>query len=144
MPLAIVAMGIIFNLVNSYMIGGWLFYVSPQNMYPVSWLWSPLFILGTVIFFAGMAINWHSDHIIRNLRKPGDTRHYIPRGRVTRYSPGALADWLSPYGLSRIWHLVPANFMPVTKRNLAMNIVNLKENTYFHFYINVECQMCNV
>lgn len=89
MPLAIVAMGIIFNLVNSYMIGGWLFYVSPQDMYPVSWLWGPLFILGTVIFFAGMAINWHSDHIIRNLRKPGDTRHYIPRGGFYRYVTSA-------------------------------------------------------
>lgn len=89
MPLAIVAMGIIFNLVNSYMIGGWLFYVSPQDMYPVSWLWSPLFILGSVIFFAGMAINWHSDHIIRNLRKPGDTRHYIPRGGLYRYVTSA-------------------------------------------------------
>ena len=31
MPLSIVAMGVTFNLINSYMIGGWLFYVSPQG-----------------------------------------------------------------------------------------------------------------
>ena len=70
MPLAIVVMGILFNLINAYMIGGWLFYVAPEGMYKVSWLWSPLFIIGSAVFFTGMAINWHSDHIIRNLRKP--------------------------------------------------------------------------
>lgn len=89
MPVAIMLMGITFNLVNAYMIGGWFFYVAPADRYPVSWLWSPLFIIGTVIFFAGMAINWHSDYIIRHLRKPGDTRHYIPRGGMFRYVTSA-------------------------------------------------------
>ena len=47
---------------------------------------------------AGMAVNLHSDHIIRNLRKPGDTRHYIPRGGMFRYVSSAnyfveLLEW---------------------------------------------------
>ncbi len=50
MPLVIIICGVVFNIINAYMIGGWLFYVSPADTYPVSWLWSPLFILGTVIF----------------------------------------------------------------------------------------------
>ena len=70
MPLAVVAMGVVFNLVNAYMIGGWLFYVSPVDTYGTSWLYSPLFILGTVIFIIGMIININSDSIIRKLRKP--------------------------------------------------------------------------
>ena len=49
------------------------------------WLWSPQFIAGTLIFFAGMGINIQSDSIVRSLRKPGDTRHYIPRGGMYRY-----------------------------------------------------------
>lgn len=89
MPLAIIAMGMIFNTINAYLIGGWLFYITPAGYYPVSWLYSPLFIMGTAIFFLGMGINWHSDHVIRNLRQPGDTRHYIPRRGLYRFVAAA-------------------------------------------------------
>lgn len=90
MPLSVILMGITFNTLNAYMIGGWLFYVSPVAYYGgVSWLMSPMFIVGCVIFFVGMAINWHSDYIIRHLRKPGDTGHYIPRGGMFRYVTSA-------------------------------------------------------
>lgn len=90
MPLSVILMGVTFNTLNAYMIGGWLFYVSPMDYYGgVSWLMSPMFIVGCVIFFVGMAINWHSDYIIRHLRKPGDTGHYIPRGGMFRYVTSA-------------------------------------------------------
>ncbi len=90
MPLSVILMGVTFNTLNAYMIGGWLFYVSPVDYYGgVSWLMSPMFIVGCVIFFVGMAINWHSDYIIRHLRKPGDTGHYIPRGGMFRYVTSA-------------------------------------------------------
>lgn len=100
MPLSIILSGVTFNLLNAYMIGGWFFYLTPpQENYTTSWLWSPLFILGSVIFFAGMAINIHSDHIIRSLRKPGDTGHYIPKGGMFRYVTsanylGELTEWV--------------------------------------------------
>lgn len=108
MPLLIVALGFTFNLINAYMIGGWLFYVSPEGLYGVSWLYSPLFILGTVIFLTGMAININSDHIIRNLRSPGDSRHYIPRGGMYKYVTGAnyfgeLTEWLGFAILTWSW-----------------------------------------
>lgn len=90
MPLSVILMGVTFNTLNAYMIGGWLFYVSPVDYYGgVSWLMSPMFIVGCVIFFVGMAINWHSDYIIRHLRKPGDTGYYIPRGGMFRYVTSA-------------------------------------------------------
>lgn len=122
MPLAIIAMGVVFNLVNAYMIGGWLFYVAPADAYPVSWLWSPLFILGTVLFFSGMAINWNSDHIIRNLRKPGDTRHYIPRGGFYRYVTSAnyFGEFLEWTGYAVLtWSLGGVAFAVWTFANLA-------------------------
>ena len=31
----------------------------------------------------------HSDHIIRHLRKPGDTGHYLPKGGMFRYVSSA-------------------------------------------------------
>lgn len=90
MPLSVILMGVTFNTLNAYMIGGWLFYVSPVDYYGgVSWLMSPMFIVGCVMFFVGMAINWHSDYIIRHLRKPGDTGHYIPRGGMFSYVTSA-------------------------------------------------------
>ena len=32
------------------------------------------------MFFVGMAINIHSDHILRNLRRPGESGYKIPKG----------------------------------------------------------------
>lgn len=80
MPLSIIFMGFFFNLINAYMQGGWLFFVSPEQ-YGLDWLWSPQFIIGTVIFFAGMVINMQSDIIIRNLRTDKlDNNYYLPTG----------------------------------------------------------------
>ena len=122
MPIAIIAMGIVFNIINAYMIGGWLFYVSPADTYPATWLASPLFILGTVTFLVGMAINLRSDSIIRNLRKPGDTRHYIPQGGMYRYVTsanylGELTEWTGYAILT--WSLGGLAFAVWTFANLA-------------------------
>lgn len=122
MSLVIVACGLVFNVINAYMIGGWLFYVSPPDLYPPSWLYSPLFILGTVIFIIGMVININSDSIIRGLRKPGDSRHYIPKGGMYRYVTGAnyfgeLTEWLGYAILT--WSLGGLAFFLWTFANLA-------------------------
>lgn len=122
MPVAIILMGIVFNVINSYMIGGWLFFVSPADAYPVSWLHSPLFILGTVIFTFGMVINLRSDYIIRHLRKPGDTKHYIPNGGMYRFVTsanylGELTEWTGYAILT--WSLGGAAFAVWTFANLA-------------------------
>ena len=111
MPIAIMLMGLIFNTLNAYLIGGWLFREAPAGMYGTDWLRSPQFIIGTIIFFLGMGINLHSDHVIRHLRKPGDTKHYIPRKGFYKYVTsanyfGELTEWIgyailtwSPAGL---------------------------------------------
>lgn len=83
---------------------------------------SPQFIIGTVIFFAGMAINLNSDYIIRHLRKPGDTAHYIPRGGMFSYVSsanyfGELVEWIGFAILT--WSLSGAVFAWWTFANLA-------------------------
>lgn len=98
MPMGIMVMGIVFNLLNACMQGGWIFYLSPEDMYTVDWLTTPQFIIGSVLFFVGMGINIHSDHIIRTLRKPGDKGHYLPRGGMFRYVTsanyfGEIVEW---------------------------------------------------
>lgn len=122
MPVVIMLMGIIFNIVNAYMIGGWIFYVSPLEMYPDKWLLSFPFIVGTFVFAVGMTINWHSDYIIRHLRKPGDTNHYIPKGGMFGYVTGAnyfgeILEWCG-YALLT-WSLGGVAFALWTFANLA-------------------------
>ncbi len=90
--------------------GGYLV-EAPAGTYTIDWLLSPQFVLGTIVFFTGMGINLHSDYIIRHLRKPGDTKHYIPRkgfykyvtsanyfGELTEWAGYAVLTW-SPAGL---------------------------------------------
>ena len=58
----------------------------------------PHALIGLLLFFIGMGINLHSDHVIRTLRKPGDTRHYLPQRGMYRYVTsanyfGELVEW---------------------------------------------------
>ena len=89
MPLSIILMGAVFNTLNGLMQGGWLFYISPENRYPAEWLGTWQFIAGTIIFATGFFINIQSDSIVRNLRKPGDTKHYLPKGGLYNYVTSA-------------------------------------------------------
>ena len=89
MPWVIVAMGALFNTLNAIMQGGWIFHISPIDYYPTNWLTSLPFLGGTVLFFAGMFVNIQSDSIIRNLRQPGDTAHYLPKEGLFRYVTSA-------------------------------------------------------
>lgn len=108
MPWTIVLMGALFNTLNAFMQGGWIFYVSPSELYPSSWLTSLPFLAGMAIFFCGMAVNIHSDSIIRNLRKPGDTAHYLPKDGMFRYVTsanyfGEFTEWVGFAILTWSW-----------------------------------------
>ncbi len=99
MPIAIMLMGVVFNVLNGFMQGEWLFYLAPEGLYSDAWLNTSSFWAGLVLFFAGMGINIHSDSVIRHLRKPGDTRHYLPQKGMYRYVTsgnyfGELLEWV--------------------------------------------------
>jgi protein-S-isoprenylcysteine O-methyltransferase Ste14 len=96
MPLAVVLMGLSFNLVNTYLIGRWLFYLGPELS--TSWLLDPRFVLGLAVFVGGLVINRQSDRILRQLRAPGETGYKIPHGGLYRWisAPnylGELIEW---------------------------------------------------
>ena len=40
---------------------------------------------GSILFFVGMAINIHSDHVLRTLRKPKEAGYKIPFGKHHSY-----------------------------------------------------------
>ena len=131
MPLSVILMGMVFNTLNALMQGGWIFYVSPVNMYEISWLTTPQFIIGTIIFFTGMIVNIHSDYIIRHLRKPGDTNHYLPKKGMFRYVTsanyfGEFVEWLGFAILT--WSLSGAVFALWTFANLAPRAAKIYDN----------------
>lgn len=119
MPIAIILMGATFNIINGILIGLWLF---KYANYSAEWFKSPQFIIGTIIFIYGMCVNIHSDYIIRHLRKPGDTKHYIPKGGMFRYVSsanyyGEITEW---FGFAILtWSLPGALFCIWTFANLA-------------------------
>ncbi len=122
MPLSIILMGALFNTLNAFMQGGWIFYFASSDFYGKGWLLSLPFLLGTVIFFTGMAVNIQSDSIIRNLRKPGDTAHYLPKGGLFRYVTsanyfGEFVEWVGFAILT--WSWAGAVFALWTFANLA-------------------------
>lgn len=136
MPLSVVLMGIVFNTINSFLIGAWLFYLSPKEMYQVSWLYDLRFIVGVSVFLLGMAINIDSDKYIRSLRKPGDDAHYFPYKRMYRYVSsanyfGEILEWIGFAFLS--WSLVGALFAFWTAANLVPRAyaINKKYSTDF-------------
>ena len=122
MPLSIILMGVLFNTLNALMQGGWIFYVSPAEMYPPEWLHSFQFFAGTLVFFAGMFINVQSDSIIRHLRQPGDRAHYLPTAGMFRYVSsanyfGEVLEWTGFAILT--WSWAGAVFALWTFANLA-------------------------
>ncbi len=122
MPLAIIVMGMAFNVLNALMQGGWIYFISPADYYPHDWLSSWQFIGGFLVFLMGMYINIQSDDIIRNLRKDGDTKHYLPKGGMFRYVTsanyfGELLEWIGFALLT--WSWAGAVFAFWTFANLA-------------------------
>uniref|UniRef100_A0A8C3BUR9 3-oxo-5alpha-steroid 4-dehydrogenase (NADP(+)) n=1 Tax=Cairina moschata TaxID=8855 RepID=A0A8C3BUR9_CAIMO len=79
-------LALLFCVYNGYLQGRSL---SNYAEYPSGWLKDPRFVAGFIGWLVGMAINIHSDHILRNLRKPGETGYKIPRGGMFEYVSGA-------------------------------------------------------
>lgn len=82
-PLLILALGASYNLLNSYTNALWLSKVGP--VWGTSWLLDPRFLLGTLLFVAGYAVNRDADARLRRLRSPGETGYRIPTGGLFRW-----------------------------------------------------------
>ncbi|CAH2283900.1 3-oxo-5-alpha-steroid 4-dehydrogenase 1 [Pelobates cultripes] len=77
-PVVSFMLAFIFCCYNGYMQSS---YICRHSLLKGEWFREPHFITGILIFFCGMFINIYSDHILRNLRKPGETGYKIPRGK---------------------------------------------------------------
>ena len=130
MPWLIIIFGMFFNTANAVIQGAWVFHLAPADTYTRAWLNTPKFIIGMIIFIIGFIINIQSDSIIRNLRKPGDTNFYIPKGGMFKYVTsanylGEITEWIGWAILT--WSLGGLVFVIWTFANLGPRANTLKK-----------------
>ncbi|MEA2016109.1 MAG: DUF1295 domain-containing protein [Actinomycetota bacterium] len=119
-PLLLVVFAILFNTVNGFINGYYLFTLSP--VYSLDWLVDPRFIAGFILFSSGIFINLQSDHILRNLRKPGEENYKIPSAGLFRYisCPNYLGEIMEWTGWAvATWSIAGLAFAVFTIANLA-------------------------
>jgi len=117
---SVIAMGAVFNVGNGYLNGRYLFTLGPEL--DSSWLLDPRFVVGAILFWAGYALNQHSDRVLIELRAPGETDYKIPRGGGYRFvsCPNYLGEMMEWAGWALCcWNLGALAFFVWTVANLA-------------------------
>ena len=128
MPLIVMAFGMIFNIMNGYLNGRYIFALS--GGYSSDWLSDPRFIIGAVLFITGFAINRQADLALRELRKPGESGYKISYsrfyrwvscpnylGEITIWIGWAIATWSLPGLVFAFWTV--ANLLPRARAHHA-------------------------
>ncbi|MDH4296176.1 MAG: DUF1295 domain-containing protein [Cyclobacteriaceae bacterium] len=136
MPLIIVASAIGFNLVNGFLLG---YYFAHYADYSPNYFLQPNFIIGILFFITGVFINWESDSILINLRKPGESGYVIPQGWLFDYisCPNFFGEIIEWAGFALMcWNLPAVSFLVWTCANLIPRALShhkwYKQN--FEFY----------
>jgi 3-oxo-5-alpha-steroid 4-dehydrogenase 1 len=97
MPLIIAMLAFIFNLINGYINGYYFGFI--DFSYSLEWIYTPQFIIGSILFIVGFLINISSDSILINLRKKNTNEYTIPRKGLFNYIScpnffGEIIEWL--------------------------------------------------
>ena len=120
MPVGVAGLAFVFNLVNSYWNGRYLFV--DASAHPADWLRDPRFLLGLALFALGYVINRQADQVLRSLRRPGESGYKIPRGGLYRWvsCPNYLGEIIEWTGWAVMtWSLPGLAFAVWTAANLA-------------------------
>jgi len=91
-------------------------------VYPADWLRDPRFVLGALLFFAGLAVNYRADRVLIALRRPGESGYRIPRGWLFEYVAcpnyfGEIVEWFG-FALAT-WSLPGLAFALFTAANIG-------------------------
>jgi 3-oxo-5-alpha-steroid 4-dehydrogenase 1 len=119
MPVLVPMLAIGFNVLNAYVNAAW---IGRFGAFETSWLLDARFIVGALVFAAGMAINLRSDATLRALRAPGETGYRVPQGGLYRFVScpnylGELVEWVG--WTIATWSSAGAVFAFYTAANLA-------------------------
>jgi steroid 5-alpha reductase family enzyme len=119
MPVIIMLSAILFNAVNGSLLGTWF---GKYAAYAADWYLSPAFIIGSLFFICGMAINLWTDYYLIHLRTKGDTGYKIPQSRLFNLvsSPNLLGEIMEWGGYALLtWSLPALSFFIWTCANLV-------------------------
>jgi len=119
MPLLIAVSGIFFNLANTFFLG---YYFTHFVEHDKSWLTDWRFIVGVILFFTGLFINWKADNILIHLRKPNETHYAVPKGWLFEYvsCPNMLGELIEWGGFAILcWNLPALTFFIWSAANLV-------------------------
>lgn len=118
-PVMVVLLAIIFNICNTYLNGMGVFMNGSSRT--VLWFSDIRFVAGTLVFVAGFAINLHSDHLLRKLRKNNNVSYKVPEGGLFRWvsCPNYLGEIMEWTGWAILtWSLAGLSFALWTIANL--------------------------
>ena len=124
MPLLIVCSAIFFNIMNGFSLG---YYFVHYAHYDFAWLTDFRFIIGTILFFAGMFINWKADDMLIHLRKPDETHYVIPQKWLFDYisCPNLVGELIEWCGFAILcWNLPAVCFFIWTAANLVPRAIS--------------------
>jgi protein-S-isoprenylcysteine O-methyltransferase Ste14 len=121
----VIAFGFLFNIINSYLNGRYIFTFSSQ--YTVEWLFDFRFILGVFIFLTGFAVNLWADYTMKRQKSTskayvipyGGLYHWIScpnyLGEIIEWIGWAIMTWSLPGLAFALWTI--ANLVPRSRAN---------------------------
>lgn len=122
MPLSIVISAVFFNSVNGVLNGLYIGFFGPTD----DLLNSPHVIVGVLIFFLGLAINWRSDNRLIGLRQK-KSGYFIPEGGLFNYisCPNHFGEMLEWTGFAIVaWNAPALSFAVWSFCNLLPRTLN--------------------
>ena len=122
MPLAVVLFGMVFNMLNTYLQGRWLFAPVSGESYSAGWFVDPRFIIGAALFIAGYIINRWADAVILRLKRGHPDQYTVPRGGLYELVScpnyfGEIIIWMGWAVMT--WSIAGWTFLFWTVANLA-------------------------
>ena len=120
MPLSVMGFGFLFNIMNGYLNGRYIFTFS--GGYSNEWLGDWRFLTGLALFLIGFVINRQADRILRSLRRPGESDYRVAQRGLYRWvsCPNYLGEIIIWIGwLVATWSLPGLAFALWTVANLV-------------------------
>ena len=123
--LFVVAVGWAVTSLHGYLNGTWASDLAGREGW--SWFGDPRFLVGVALYYTGLAINLHADHVVRTLRtrqevEAGAKVYRIPRGGLFEYvsNPSYFSELLLWVGFALFtWSLAGVYILAISAANLV-------------------------